>query len=46
MREAMKKAEQDRKKKLPKEIRKNKGLTSELEDILSRTLENKVGQES
>ncbi len=46
MREAMKKAEQTEEETSQKKSRKNKGLTSEQEDILSRTLENKVGQES
>ena len=46
MREAMKKAEQTEEESSQKKSRKNKGLTSEQEDLLSRTLENKVGQES
>ncbi len=46
MREAMKKAEQTEEEASQKKSRKNKGLTSEQEDLLSRTLENKVGQES
>ena len=46
MREAMKKAEKSEEEASQKKSRKNKGLTSEQEDLLSRTLENKVGQES
>ena len=46
MREAMKKAEKIESDASEKKSRKNKGLTSEQEDLLSRTLENKVGQES
>jgi ribosomal protein S1 len=45
MREAMKKAEKNEEAS-QKKSRKNKGLTSEQEDLLSRTLENKVGQKS
>jgi small subunit ribosomal protein S1 len=46
MREAMKKAEKIESDASEKKSRKNKSLTSEQEDLLSRTLENKVGQES
>lgn len=46
MREAMKKAEQNETEISQKKSRKNKGVSSEQEDLLSRTLENKVGQES
>lgn len=46
MREAMKKAEQTEEESSQKKSHKNKGLTSEQEDLLSRTLENKVGQKS
>ena len=46
MREAMKKAEKSEEEASQKKSRKNKGLTSEQEELLSRTLENKVGQES
>jgi ribosomal protein S1 len=46
MREAMKKAEKTEDEASEKKSRKSKGLSSEQEDLLSRTLENKVGQES
>lgn len=46
MREAMKKAENNDDDDSQKKSRKNKGLSTEQEQLLSRTLENKVGQES
>lgn len=46
MREAMKKAEKSENEDSLKKSRKNKGVSSEQEDLLSRTLENKVGQGS
>jgi hypothetical protein len=45
MRQAMEKAD-NTEKTGKKKSRKNKEATPEQEDLLSRTLENKVGQES
>lgn len=46
MRQAMEKAESDENSSSKKKSRKNKTTLSEQEELLSRTLENKVGQES
>ena len=46
LRQAMEKAENDEKNASKKKSRKNKEATAEQDDLLSRTLENKVGQES
>ena len=46
MRSAMEKSDQEEKTASDKKSRKNKASSSEQEEILSRTLENKVGQES
>lgn len=46
LRQAMEKAEKDEKNASKKKSRKNKEATSEQDDLLSRTLENKVGQKS
>ena len=46
LRQAMEKAENDEKNASKKKSRKNKEATVEQDDLLSRTLENKVGQKS
>jgi len=46
LRQAMEKAEKDEKNASKKKSRKGKEYTEEQEDLLSRTLENKVGQKS
>ena len=46
MRQAMDKTESKEKSSSNKKSRKNKGSSDEQEEILSRTLENKVGQDS
>ena len=46
MRQAMEKAENGEAGSSKKKSRKNKGTSSEQDELLSRTLENKVGQES
>jgi len=46
LRQAMEKAENDEKSASKKKSRKNKDASSEQDELLSRTLENKVGQES
>jgi ribosomal protein S1 len=46
MRQAMEKSEGKAAAESTKKSRKNKGMTAEQEELLSRTLENKVGQDS
>ncbi len=46
MRQAMEKAESNQDSSSEKKSRKNKEISNEQEELLSRTLENKVGQES
>jgi hypothetical protein len=46
LRSAMEKSESDKRKSGDKKPRKKQGSSSEQDEILSRTLENKVGQES
>jgi small subunit ribosomal protein S1 len=46
MRQAMERAETDQSSASEKESRKNKETSTEQDDLLSRTLENKIGQKS